>query len=339
MDRRFDGIVADPRWFPFRFDRNRDELHFVWIPRETHDAVTFLSDVRAAPDQIRVVPRRALGGSEVIGAPLHFVLHSGLGGSTLLARALAAPGIATTFKEPPILTDIVGFSLVASEKETAELASLVATLLARPFGPGEAIVVKVNSVGNGVAAGMAAPRPTSRILCLSAPLEEMLASLARRGLDGRLGGRKLFIGLRNSRLAELGFDEEQLFQQSDLQLAALGWLAIQRIMVDAAERLGPEKVSSIASGDLLNYPRGALAMIARHLNLPLDIDKRVERGVFTRHAKTGEPFDAGTRAAELTETLKIHGREIGPIVEWARRVAEANAIACHLPHPPSSDPD
>jgi hypothetical protein len=265
-------------------------------------------------------------------SPLHFILHSGLAGSTLLARALWQPGVVTTLKEPPILTDVVAFSLVAHAQKVAELSNLVASLLARSFGDGEAIVVKVSSVGNGVAGAMAASRPRSRILCLDAPLEEMLASLARRGLEGRSSGRKLFIGLRNSRLAELGFDGSRLFHQTDLQLAALAWLAIHRVMAETANQLG-ERVRSIASADLLNRPGEALAAIARHLDLDLPVDQRLESGVFHRHAKTGEPFDAEVRARVLRGALATHGEEIHMVAKWARKVAEANSIAWDLPHP------
>jgi hypothetical protein len=161
----------------------------------------------------------------------------------------------------------------------------------------------------------------------------MLASLARRGLEGRLAARKLFIGLRNSGFAELGFDDKRLFEQSDLQLAALAWLVVQRMMSEAAARFGPERVRSITSDRLLAQPRQSLAAIAGHFGLDLDVEGRLASSVFERHAKTGEPFDAAARERALAETLAVHGEEIRPIVDWARKVAEANAIAWELPHP------
>jgi hypothetical protein len=65
----------------------------------------------------------------------------------------------------------------------------------------------------------------------------------------------------------------------------------------------------------------------------LNVDARIASGVFSRHAKTGEPFDSRKRADTLQRTLSAHGGEIGPIVEWARKISEANAIAWDLPHP------
>ena len=66
-------------------------------------------------------------------APLHVILHSGLGGSTLLARALAQPGVVTTLKEPPILTDMVAFGLRNPEAQARGLLRLASALLSRPF--------------------------------------------------------------------------------------------------------------------------------------------------------------------------------------------------------------
>jgi hypothetical protein len=279
------------------------------------------------------VPRKALAEATILEAPLHFILHSGLGGSTLLARALAQPGVVTTLKEPPVLTDVVAFGLNAPPEQTAALREQAARLLARPFAPGEAVVVKMSSVGNGLVAPMAAGRPASRILCLHAPLEAMLSSLTRRGLEGRLGGRKLFVGLRNSRFAELGFSEKQLFEQSDLQLAALAWVATQRLIMDCAKRFGPERVRSITSEQLVTEPRASVRAIADHFELALDIDRAIAPGTFDRHAKTGEPFDAGARARGIADAMRVHGDEIRPIADWARKVAHANGIACDLPYP------
>jgi hypothetical protein len=333
MDELIAETIADARWFPFRFDTRRDEIHFAWVPADVHQAVTFLSDLRPSADTLRVLPRAAVADASVDEAPLHFILHSGLGGSTLLARALGQPGVVTTLKEPPILTDLIAFGLNAPQQQANALREQVTRLLARPFSPGEAVVIKMSSVGNGLVAPMAANRPTSRVLCLHAPLEAMLASLARRGLEGRIGARKLFVGLRNSGFAELGFSEKQLFEQTDLQLAALAWISIQRLIHDCAARFGAGRVRSVESDELVGNPRASLAAIARHFGLALDVERQLASGLFERHAKTGEPFDAGARERAAADALRVHGAEIQPIVEWARKVAEANRIAWDLPYP------
>jgi hypothetical protein len=207
MDELIVTTVTDARWFPLRFDAREDAIQFAWVSAEMQRAVTFLSDLRPGLDQLRVLPRAEVAKVQVYEAPLHLILHSGLDGSTLLARALAQPGIVTTLKEPPILTDISAYGLRAPPIEAERIRRQVTRLLARAFCPGEAIVVKMSSIGNGLVAAMTAERPASRILCMHAPLATMLASLAAKGPEGRKAGRRLYFGLKNSLLGELGFTE------------------------------------------------------------------------------------------------------------------------------------
>jgi len=330
MDPRTAETFADARWFPLRYDPRSDEIHFAWIPAETHRALTFISDL--GPTEVRSLPRNAISERAGTG-PLHVILHSGLGGSTLLARALAQPGVVTTLKEPPILTDVVAFGLSRSHAESLEVLRNVAVLLSRPFEAGEAVVCKMSSIGNGLSSAMAELRPGTQILCLQTPLERMLASLAAKGADGRAGARRLFIGLQNARMSPMQLSERELREHADLQLAALAWLSIQRMIHEAGKRFGPDRVRSISSERLLGEPAQSLSAISRHFQLALDVEARLASGVLGRHAKTGQPFDARKRAETLAGTLREHGGEIGPIVDWARKVAEANGIAWDLPYP------
>lgn len=325
--------LADPRWFPLYFDGARESYHFAFIPADVHRDITFLREFKPKPSETRVIRRSDVAGAAVESAPLHFILHSGLGGSTLVARALAQPGVAVALQEPPVLTDIV---LYASGRPAAERNALfldVARLLARPFSPGEAVVCKLSGVGHGVAAAMASGRPDSQLLCLENPLDKLLAAFAARGASGRMAGRQLAIGLRNSRLFPFEMSDAQLLDCTDFQMAALGWLSIEKMMIDAAQELGPERVASATSDQLMRDTAATVSAIASHFRLQLDVDAAVENGIFSRHAKSGEAFDAGRRAEQLAEALRIHAREIEPVIGWARGVAEKNRIAWELPYP------
>ena len=330
MDQHTADIIADARWFPLRYDLRNDAIVFAWIPPETHRALTFISDWR--PTDTRSVPRADINEATLETNPLHTILHSGLGGSTLLARALAQPGVVTTHKEPPILTDVVAFGLRSSTDESRLLLGEVASLLSRPFETGETLVCKMSSVGNGLSTAIADMHSESQILCLQTPLEQFLASLASKGVEGKIGGRRLFMGLRNARMACLKIAEPELPGYGDLQLAALAWLSIQKMIGEAAS-LGPTRVRSLGTDSLLGNPADGLAVIADHFRLRLDVDVRLASGVFARHAKTGEAFDAQKRTAALSKTLRNHAAEIFPIVDWARKVSDAIGIAWDLPYP------
>jgi len=328
------ALLADPRWLPLRYDYRRDEIHFAFLPREQHRAIGFLTQLDAIePLPRRVVPRRALAGMAIPRAPLHLILHSGLTGSTLFARALDVEGTVFTLKEPPILSDIIGCRVTgAPHDRNGEASEAILALLARPFAPGEAVVIKAGSVGNALGAEILARRPDSRALCLYSPLPVYLASIARRGLWGRVWARKLFTSLRGGRLAELGFSEPDLFEHTDLQIGADAWLALHRIL---GETLGrhPQRARWIDSEALIGAPAASLRAIAGHFGLALDADAIATGPVFTRHSKTGVPFDAARRAAELATAAEAHREEIALVNDWARKVAEGLGIRWELPSP------
>lgn len=325
--------VADARWFPLRFNRRTDTIDFAFVPVEMHASVTFLADLNASQAQKRTVPRTDIHRAGIDNAPLHLILHSGLGGSTLLARALAQPGVVTTFKEPPILTDIVGYGLARPASDGRQLLEDVTGLLGRPFATGEARVCKMSSVGNGLVGDMAACNPGSQVLRLQTPLDQMLASMASRGIEGRLAARKLFLGMRNARMIVFDVSDKEALEHSDLQLAALAWLSVQKMSEEVAARFGPKRVRSLSSQQLLDRPGETLATVAAHLGIALDVEERLASGIFERHAKTGEPFSARDRARRIGETLDVHRGEIEPVVAWARKVADASGIALDLPFP------
>jgi len=325
-------LLHDARWLAHRYDRQRDEIHFVWLPREAHRAAAFLTgeDVaRATPRHI--IPRRLLAGHSFPQAPLHAILHSGLTGSTLLTHALDREGVAMTLSEPPILTDAVSYRLSGAPRAQADaLLDDILSLLARPFGPGEAVIVKMGSVANLLGADILARRPASKALCLHAPLPVYLASVARKGLWGRIWGRKLFGTLRSARMTDLGFNEAEIFEHTDLQIAADAWLILHRVMHAALARSG-DRAATIDSESLLTTPDRALTAIARHFDLALDVDALVADPLFGRHAKTGEAFDSERRARELRDAHAAYGEEIDVVVTWARQVAGALGITWDLP--------
>lgn len=324
--------LADARWFPLRFNEQTDEFHFAFIPAGMHRDIAFLRDLRPTATEIRIVHRSALHEAGAGAADLHVILHSGLGGSTLLARALAQPGIATALQEPPILTDVIAYGLTRPRSEIELLLGQVTRLFRRPFSAGEAVVCKMSNVGDGLGASIATIHPTSQILCLQTPLDEMLSSFASRGIEGRFAARKLFISMRNARMHAIDLSDRELVEHTDLQLAALGWLSMQKIMVDAATLLGADRVGSVLTGQLMAGTGDVLRAAARHFRLDLDIEARMAEGLFDRHSKTGEPFNAQQRVERVAERLRAHGREIGPVVQWTRKVAEAAGIAWDLPH-------
>jgi hypothetical protein len=266
-------------------------------------------------------------------ADLHFILHLGFGGSTLLGKLLAQPGVAIILQEPPVLTDIVVHGSRNDARQRAQLLNETTQLLSRPIGDGVALICKLTHVGNALAAPMAKLQPTSQILCLQTPMEEMLLSLALRGLGGRISARQIFLAIHDATMSVVRMNDRDLAEHTDLHLGALAWLSMQKMMLDAANRLGPQRVGSIVTEQLMQDTRETVSAAAKHFRLDLDVDDRLAAGLMERHAKTGEPFDAQRRAERVADGLRTHSAEIEPVVKWARKIADKAGIAWDLPHP------
>lgn len=328
------ALLADPSWLPLRYDYRRDEIQFAYLPRERHRAIGFLTQLDAVePLPRRTVPRRALAGQPIHSGPLHLILHSGLAGSTLFARALDAEGAVFSLKEPPILSDVIGCRVTGAPHDRGgEALETILNLLARPFAPGEAVVIKMGSVGNALGPEILARRPESRALCLYSPLPVYLALMARKGLWGRIWGRKLFTSLRGGRLTDLGFTDADLFEHTDMQVAADAWLVLHRILGETLSRFAP-RARWIDSEALIGDATASLDAIATHFGLALDAGAIAAGPVFTHHSKTGKRYDAARRAAELEAAATAHREEIALVVDWARKVAEGLNIRWDLPAP------
>jgi hypothetical protein len=328
MDKLVEETVADGRWFPLRF--SADRFHFALIPPEKHRETPFLIYLQPKPNEMRPISRSALTEAQPARTDLHFILHLGFGGSTLLGRILAQPGCAITLQEPPVLTDIV---TQGRSEDRRELLKEATELLSRPITAGEANICKMTHVGNALASPMAELQPTSQILCLQTPMEEMLLSLVLRGLGGRISARQIFLAIHDANMSIMRMSDRDLAEHTDLHLGALAWLSMQKMMLDAAACLGPQRVGSIVTGQLMQNTRETIGAVARQFRLNLDVDVRMAGGLLERHAKTGEPFDAQRRAERVAEGLRAHSAEIEPVVKWARKIADRAGVDWDLPYP------
>lgn len=331
MDKLVQETLADGRWFPLRF--KADKFEFALISPERHRQTAFLIYLQPPQNQMRAIPLSGLGGAQPAQTDLHFILHLGFGGSTLLGKILAQPGVAITLQEPPVVSDVVRYGSGRDSREVTQLLHQTTQLLSRPIAAGEAIICKMTHLGNAIASPMAELHGTSQILCLQTPMEEMLLSLALRGDVGHVSARKIFISIHDSNLSIVRLTERDLAEQTDLRLGALAWLSMQKMMLDAASRLGPQRVGSVATNQLMQNPPGTIDVIAKHFRLDLDIEARLADGLLDRHSKTGEPFNPQRRAERIAEGLRIHAEGIYPVVKWARKIAERTGISLDLPYP------
>ena len=327
---------TDGRWLAHRYVEDRDRLRFRWFPRDRHRAVTFLSDEEVGPGEGHDIPRAdfiAVAKAHPLPAPA-IILHSAFCCSTLLLRSLDLPGIASGYSEPVILNDVAGLALRRGDaRQVAAAMDAALHALARPLQAGERSVVKPSNVVNALAPLMLALRPDMRLLLLHAPLPTFVASIARKEIEGRLWVRELFWKLmRLGLVSRFGLGEEELFRLTDLQVAALSWLAQHALFADLAAR-HPANIRTLGSDQLMARPGGALGALGQHFGLAFDAEAVAASPAFTSHSKDGRPFDAASRAAEEAKGAALHAREMEIVLRWAERTAEHADIILALPQP------
>ncbi|MDB5720402.1 MAG: hypothetical protein JWP15_1020 [Alphaproteobacteria bacterium] len=313
-----------PEWLAHRYDPDRDAVHFLKVDRALRRAKPFLTDEEIGPAGEPLIASRQDSLKVAAGpSPIHFIFHSAYCCSTLLANAYDEAGIATAFKEPMILNDLVGWRhRGGSPARIGEVLDGALRLLARPFGTGEAAVVKPSNVVNALASAMLKLRPRAGAVLLHAPLRVFLGSIAGKGLWGRLWVRDLLVKQLKDGLVDLGFEPEDHLLQTDLQVAAVGWLVQQSLFARMAAEF-PDRVRTLESETLLARPEEALAAIDAMFGLARSDEARAQvvALVFRRHAKFGGEFDREDRIAGQRSAADLHGDEIGKVVAWAEAVA------------------
>lgn len=331
-------IVRDGNWLPHRFDPEGDAIHFLHAPREIHRKVTFITDEHLPADLEKIVlNRRDALADAVPPEPVHFIFHSAFCCSTLLARAFDIEGKAMGLKEPVILNDIVGWRLRGADpRRVGEALDHALTLLAQPFAPREACIIKPSNLLNGLAPGIMTLRPQAKALLLYAPLEIFLKSVAKKGMWGRLWVRDLMVKQLKENLIQLGLDHEQLMGATDLQAAAVGWLAQHALFARMAETLGPGRVRTLDSETLLARPRDTIGELAKLFNVglsPAEVEAIVSGPAFKEHSKIGGTFGNTERLSEYADAFAVHREEIEKVNHWAEVVAENAGISMALNAP------
>ena len=208
----------------------------------------------------------------------------------------------------------------------------VRTLLGRPFAAGEAVVVKPGNEANVLANALLAGAAASRAIFLYAPLPKFLASVASKGMWGRIWGRRLYALLRGDHRLNFGLSEAELFTLTDLQVSGLAWL-VHRAEAVALLAAFPDRVRTLDSETFLARRADALFALGRHFGLALDKDR-------AKHISAGPAFKA--ELEESRSGLRWIGRteqgpnpttreEIEMVSSWIGAVAQQTGLPINMP--------
>lgn len=333
-------MTITAEWLAHRYDERADSIHFVHAPRLQRRSVPFLTDEYLKPGDPEVMKRSDVLALGCADTPVHFIFHSAYCCSTLLAQALDVPGVSHSLSEPQILNDMVGWRhRGGTPGQIGAMTDTALRLLARPLAGGEAAIIKPSNIVNGLATALMTIRPDARAILVHAPLRAFLGSIARKGMWGRLWVRELLSRQLAEGLVDLGFENRDYLLHTDLQAAAVGWLAQHRLFAEMAGKW-PGRVRTIDSETLVAHPAATIAALATHFGLILD-ETRVQGivdEVFARDSKSGESFASGQRAADQSAAEMLHADEIEKVIAWAEAVAKAAGIATRLPAPLLSRP-
>ena len=323
------SYINDPVWTPYAYDALTDALTFAHLPREAQRRAVFL-DPRflARAEKSPAIPVAELPERDVRAAagPLHFIFHTAFCCSTLLARALDIPGVSYGLKEPSVLVGLShDFATGRRRPGTPAALQLTLDLLSRPHVPGEVQIVKPSVVVNHAIAALFHMRPDAKALVLYSDLDAFLRAIARRNLDGRAYGRLMYKNFSSAIPLDTGYTAEDIFLQTDLQIAAQAWLMQMSFIDSVVRRFGPARVRTLHADSLLAEPAVAISKLGRFFDLAIsesDAAAIVAGPVFREHAKhPATAFDAGTHQEQLKQVGVIHFEELNAVRAWAAALA------------------
>jgi hypothetical protein len=322
------SIVSEFEWFPARLDLERGAIRFVRLTRTDHRAIPFLYDDYIGPGRERLelsLDQIEAASASTPAGPCHFIFHSAFCCSTLLAAALDIEGRAMGLKEPYSLADLgVAATEAASVRGLDRQLCALLDLLARPFGDGEAVIVKPGNAANPMIDRILDLRRSSRALLIYSPLPDFLRSIAGKGLFGRTWARSLLAA--RLRLPEFddGLDPAERWLLTDLQVAAMAWLQ-QHAQFGRLVHERSGRVATLDSRTLLSDPGAAVLALSSLFGLGLGEKEAAEIAsgpVFARNSKhEGKAFSAAERADQHARVELAHGEEISMVVRWAEAVA------------------
>jgi hypothetical protein len=320
-------VAIDPQWLPHTYDLSGANLTSVFVPREAHGELMFLSDEHFADRFAKVTHAArdiAAHVAEANEAPVHFIFHTSFCCSTLMLKALDIPGRAFGLKEPDVFINLGNRFIRSDDAANRERLRLVLRLVARPFERGESVIVKPSNFGNRLAAPILESRADTRAVLLYGDVRSLLRSLLKRGMWGRIWGRRLYRSASSWTSLRLGYSEEEEFVLTDLQALAAGWLMQMQHFAELRRRFG-ERVMIVDSSDFLADPARVLGSISDLFELNLDastIRDVVSGPTFARHSKfSDQDYGHAERAADQGAAEAAHSEELEMVVKWIEAVA------------------
>ena len=326
-------VVGNPEWLPHTYDVEGADLTFVQVSRAARAEIRFLFDEHFGGKFPKVVASAADLKSEIDAAdraPINFIFHTSFCGSSLLAKALEFPGVASSMREPAVLINVSNRLIHSDDQANADRLELALRLLERPLAPGEAVVSKQSNFANRLVEPILLARGSSHAVLLYSDLETYLISLLKRGMWGRILGRKLFANLASWSTLELGFGADEVMELTDMQAASLAWLMHIHHFRAMANAFGP-RVMLLDSSEMFAAPAATLHRVMTFFGLDLteqDAAAIADGPIFAKHSKFSDrDYSVEERRRDTELVGNANAEEISMVVKWIEAFAAHHKVA------------
>lgn len=334
-------LPQSPDVYPQKIDLASMMVLLVQLDAATYRAASFLDDRILGPATKGgwVAVDRVAEGTRRVATPrpLHFILHTGHVGSTLVSRLLDETGVVLSLREPlPLRTFADAYDLLRRvdsllSRPQFDLAlDMLLRLWARGYAGTRSVVVKATSSASRLAAPILTRDGSARAIYMNLRAEPYLATL--------LAGQNSWIDLRGHaperirRLqARVAAPLAPLHALSLGELAAMSWLAESWTQRDLLKQF-PERVSALDFDQFLANVEAGMVRVVGHFGLELDpgaVSVVARSPVLTRYSKAPEyAYTPGVRGEVLRESRRGNGEEIRKGIAWLERLARSDpAIA------------
>lgn len=332
-------LARDASWLADNFDPQARSVSFVHLDRARLSGTPFLDQRldRSGAGQAAASFDALEPALPPAPAQLNFIWHTAFCCSTLIAHALNAPGRNLSLREPAITMTLAAAKRggwFSPQHLGDRLPSTVFRLLARRFAESEQVLIKPTNTVNTLVAD-AARLTNGKMLFLYSDCRSFITSIAKKKLDGHIFARKLFTIFASDGDPLGKLPPQQLFEMSDLQIAALVWQMQIGHFRRAMAALGNRAVS-LDCASFLADPAGVLARLDRFFEFglgPDHIESVVNGPLLTRNAKDeNQSYSADTRRSETEAVAELIGPDLDRIIEWSYQAAPETPRGRPLPN-------
>ena len=342
-DELLSQLPGSPSCFAQKLDLIRSAVLLIQFGEDAYRASSFLDDRILGPSTKGAwLPyNRVVDAARLVrnARPLHFILHTGHVGSTLVSRLLDETGSVLSLREPlPLRTlaeahDVLGRpdSLLGEAQFELALDTFM-RLWTRGYASTRSVVVKTTSNTARMAPTLFERHGAPHAIYLNLRAEPYLATLLagqNSPVDLRGHGAERMRRLRSRVTTRLA----PLHALSLGELAAMSWLVESLTQRDIVERF-PDRVVAIDFDGFLTDVAGWMRRILGHFGLPLDpeyLAQVSESAVLARYSKAPEhPYGPGLRSQVLSDARRAHRKEIALGMAWLERLAHSEAAVARV---------